>query len=73
MKTITFNTAKELKQATRTGWNYTPQFNVSSIASINGYELTKLGLDITNTNVTTYSPSKGTIHFSAPFILTLKN
>ena len=74
MKSITFNTAKEQKQAIRTGFNYTPQFDASDIVSINGRELTKSGLVITNKNVNIYvSATQSLFHFSAPFTLTIKN
>ena len=72
MKTITFNTSKELKQSTRIGFGYTPQFSLLNVAKVNGIELT-IGLDVTNTSVSTYNSDKGTIQFAAPYILTLKN
>jgi len=74
MKTITFNTAKELKQATRTGFNYTPQFDASDIVSINGYNLKSLNLEITNKHLSIYDVSiQNVISFSSPFILTINN
>jgi len=70
MKSITFTTAKELKQATRTGINYTPQFDVSDILTINGYKLNSLNLEITNKHVSIYDVSKqNIIFFNSPFIL----
>ena len=72
MTTITFNTAKELKQATRIGFGYTPQFSLLNVSKVNGLELT-IGLDVTNTSVSTYNSDKGTMQFAAPYTLTLNN
>lgn len=70
MKTITFNTAKELKQATRTGINYTPQFDASAISTINGYKLKSLNLEITNKHISIYDVSiQNVISFSSSFTL----
>ena len=74
MKSITFTTAKKLKQATRTGFNYTPKFDASAILTINGYNLRSLNLEITNKHVSIYDVSiQNLISFSSPFILTIKN
>jgi len=70
MKSITFTSAKELKQVTRTGINYTPKFDVSDILTINGYKLNSLNLDITNKHVSIYDVSiQNLISFSSPFTL----
>ena len=70
MKLITFNTAKELKQVTRTGINYTPKLDVSAILTINGYKLKSLNLEITNKHVSIYDVSiQNVISFSSPFTL----
>lgn len=70
MKLITFTTAKELKQATRTGFNYTPKFDVSQILTINGYKLKSLNLEITNKHVSIYDvPKQNIIFFNSPFTL----
>jgi len=74
MKSITFTTAKKLKQVTKTGINYTPKFDVSDISTINGYKLKTLNLDITNQHISIYDVSKqNIISFTSPFILTINN
>ena len=74
MKSITFTTAKKLKQVTKTGINYTPKFDASDISTINGYKLKTLNLDITNQHISIYDVSKqNIISFTSPFILTINN
>tara|TARA_R110000850_G_C9883100_1_gene458156 strand:+ start:675 stop:1139 length:465 start_codon:yes stop_codon:yes gene_type:complete len=69
-----FSTAKELKQAIRTGFNYPkPKFTETNIHSINGYLFSKNSPpDITNTAVKSYSIDLGTILISEPYFVTLK-
>ena len=73
MKTITFESAKELKKATRTGFGFpTPKFSLLDIKSINGYETT-LSPDVTNNNVSVYDvDTQSNKYFTAPFKIVLK-
>jgi len=74
MKTITFNTVKELKSAVtdNIGTNPNFKFHKSEIKSINGTEI-KTYLEITNKYVSHYIGCGINKYFDAPFIVTLKN
>lgn len=73
-ETITFDSAKELKKATRTGFGFkTPNFSLLDIKSINGYEIKTLSPDVTNSNVIVYDvDTQSNKHFTAPFKIVLK-
>ena len=74
MTIINFKTAKELKQAVKTGFGFTtPKFTESEIKSINGIEFGSLSPDVTNSCVRYYNVDKqDTFIISAPYTIILK-
>lgn len=69
MKTITFNSAQELKKSCKiTLANGQQSYDFSTIKSINGYEFGSLSPDITNKSVSVYDVDlQDTKHFYSPF------